>query len=122
MNNILVIDDEDGILDSLRKVLTHLGYDVKVAHDGEEGIKLFDSDCTVDLVITGICMPRMDGNAVARYIRRSDRSNTPMVAMTGSTEHSINRELFNFSLTKPFKLKSLLDAISTFGKNFMMSG
>ena len=122
MNNILVIDDEDGILDSLRKVLTHLGYDVKVAHDGEEGIKLFDSDCTVDLVITGICMPRMDGNAVARYIRCSDRSNTPMVAMSGSTEHSINRELFDFSLMKPFKLKSLLDAISTFEKNFMMRG
>lgn len=115
MDNILVIDDEDGILDSICKFLTHLGYDVKTAHDGKEGIKLFDKDSTVDLVITGICMPRMDGNAVAKYIRSSDRANTPMVAMTGSTEQPVNRELFNFSLMKPFKLRSLLNAISTFG-------
>ena len=115
MGNILVIDDEDGILNSLCKALTHLGYDMKTARDGEEGIRLFENDSGVDLVITGICMPRMDGNAVAEYIRSSDRSSTPMVAMTGSVEHPVSRDLFNFSLIKPFKLKSLLNAISAFG-------
>jgi CheY-like chemotaxis protein len=117
MDNILVIDDEEGIRFSLSKVLTHLGYNVKVARDGEEGIELFSNGNTFDLVITGICMPRMSGNQVAEYIRGSDKSDTPMVAMSGSPKEDINRGLFNYLLIKPFRMESLVDVVRSFAKS-----
>ena len=117
MDNILVIDDEEGIRFSLSKVLTHLGYKVKVARDGEEGIRLFSDGNNFDLVITGICMPRMSGNEVAEYIRSSDKSDTPMVAISGSPEEDIDRGLFNCLLVKPFRLEYLVDVVRSFAKS-----
>ena len=114
MDRILVIDDEDDVVHSIRRVLRLFGYDVTVAYDGEEGVKLFDETRNFDFVITGISMPRMSGNEVAKHIRSTDRANTPVVAMTGSGEDAIETELFNFFLIKPFKLKSLIETIGSF--------
>jgi CheY-like chemotaxis protein len=69
MDHILVIDDEDIILDCLRKSLSYLGYLVTDAHDGQEEIELLKNGCNFDLVITDIGMPGMSGNAVAKHIR-----------------------------------------------------
>jgi CheY-like chemotaxis protein len=114
MDHILLIDDQDAILIFLRKILTDLGYEVKVAHDGEEGIELVNSGYDFNLVITDINMPRMDGNAVAEYIRSSEKPDTPIVALTASSHDDINRELFNFVVMKPFDLKALITAIKSF--------
>ena len=114
MEHILLIDDQDAILKLLRNVLTDLGYEVKVAHDGEEGIELVNSGYDFNLVITDINMPRMDGNAVAEYIRRSEKPDTPIVALTASSYDDINKELFNFVVMKPFDLKALITAIKSF--------
>ena len=70
MPEVLVIDDEKSILNFLRDVLINLGYVVKIAHDGKEAIEVFDSEHDLDLVITDIRMPRMNGNAVAKYIQK----------------------------------------------------
>jgi len=112
--HILVIDDQDAVLKLVRKVLTGLGYEVKVAHDGEEGIKLVNEGYTFNLVITDINMPRMGGNAVAEYIRSSENPDTPIVALTGSSHDDIKNDLFNFVLTKPFDLKALITAVESF--------
>ena len=114
MDHILLIDDQDAILIFLRKVLTDLGYEVKVAHDGEEGIELVNSGYDFNLVITDINMPRMDGNAVAEYIRSSEKPDTPIVALTASSHDDINRDLFDFVVMKPFDLKALITAIKSF--------
>ncbi|UCB47869.1 MAG: response regulator [Deltaproteobacteria bacterium] len=117
MDHILLIDDEDAILDSISRVLTYLGYHVKVAHDGAEGIKLFKRGDGFDCVITGISMPKVDGNQVAEFIRNSDKADMPVVAMTGSGEDAVHKGLFNFALTKPFKMKYLLEVIRALTKN-----
>jgi CheY-like chemotaxis protein len=70
---ILIVDDDCQILTSLSQALTHVGHEVEVACDGDEGIELIDSGYNCDLVITDITMPRVNGNAVARHIRSSDR-------------------------------------------------
>ncbi len=114
MDNILVIDDEDTVLDSLRNTLEYLGYSVTVAHDGEEGLEFFNNGYNFSLVITDISMPRMNGNAVAKYIRSSDKSDMPIVAITGSGEDDIDKELFNFVLSKPFDLEVLVDVVRSF--------
>ncbi len=114
MGHILIIDDEDMVLDFLGNALAYLGCSVTVAHDGEEGIALFNNDYNFDLVITDIMMPRMNGNAVAKHIRSSDKPDMPIVAITGSSEDDIDRELFNFVLLKPFGLEALLDVVRSF--------
>jgi len=114
MNHILVIDDHDAIVKFLRKALTDLGYEVKAAHDGEEGIKLVNDGYNFNLIITDIDMPRMDGNAVAEYIRSSENPDTPIMALTGCSHDAIKRDLFNFVLMKPFDLKALITAVKSF--------
>lgn len=113
MHRILVIDDEPDIRRILSMLLKDLGYDVEVAEDGKKGIQLFRELGDFDLVITDIRMPNMDGNEVGEYIRNSDKSDTPLVAMTGFPEE-VQRNVFDFSLTKPFKLKDLNRIVRSF--------
>ena len=110
MGQILVIEDQNGLLSFLRETLILMGYEVKTAHDGEEGIKLFDDREDFNLVITDIRMPRKDGNAVAKHIRSSHKPDTPIVAITGFGE-DIEKGLFDISLLKPFKVQALMGAI-----------
>ncbi len=112
MPEVLVIDDQNAVLSFLHMFLVHLGYEVKIAHDGREGIDIFDSERELDLVITDIRMPRMDGNAVARHIRNSDRPDMPIIAVSAFADE-IESELFNFLLPKPFDIQTLANVIKT---------
>jgi CheY-like chemotaxis protein len=85
---------------------------VEVAEDGEEGIEFFRRDGNFDLVITDIRMPRMDGNEVAEYIRSSERPKTLIAAMTAYSD-DVHRDIFNFSLLKPFRNEELITIISS---------
>jgi len=111
MERILVIDDDKGILDSVSKVLKYSGYEVEVAHDGEEGVRLFSIAHRFDCVVTDINMPKMNGNEVAERIRNSKRADIPLIAISGFGEEGIDRKLFNASLPKPFKLMTLIGLI-----------
>lgn len=57
---ILLVDDEMDILDIKKRYLVQAGYQVLVAWDGVEGLDLFRKK-SVDLIITDIMMPNMDG-------------------------------------------------------------
>ena len=110
MAQSLVIDDEKDILNILRTLLVKLDFEVKVAHDGREGIELFEDGHDFDLVITDIRMPRADGNQVAKHIRGSGKPDTPIVAMSGYNDKA-DGELFDFTLEKPFNLKELMTVV-----------
>ena len=110
MHNLLIIDDEDNIIDLLQEYFSQLGYKVMSAKDGKEGIELFNSDADFDLVITDITLPGIDGNAVAKCIRNSQRSEVPIVAMSGYNDKA-DGELFDFTLEKPFNLKELMTVV-----------
>jgi two-component system capsular synthesis sensor histidine kinase RcsC len=64
-----------------------------------------------DCVITDINMPGMDGYELADRIRKLGKPDTPVIAITGYAENGINSKLFNASLLKPFKLRSLVDVV-----------
>ena len=115
MEYILVVDDNEENLKAMRMFLTFLGYKVKEASNGEEAVRLLDTDAKVDFVITDIAMPRMNGNDVARYIRNSKRPKTPIVAITGLSD-GIDRGLFNSILVKPYKLQTLAEEIASFAQ------
>ena len=68
---ILLVDDSpDGLL-VRKKLLEELGCEVHVAPNGEEGLRLFESD-TFDVVVTDYRMPRMDGKELIQRIRRQN--------------------------------------------------
>ncbi len=113
MSTILVIDDEKGILQLIRQVLTRFGHHVETAINGQEGIKKFD-DGNFDIVITDIRMPGVDGNGVARHIRNSQRQSIPVIAISG-TPWQMEANTFDMVLPKPFSLKKLIDSIRTIG-------
>jgi two-component system cell cycle sensor histidine kinase/response regulator CckA len=110
MAKALVIDDEKNILNILQTLLVKLDFKVKVARDGREGIEVFEDGDDFDLVITDIRMPRVNGNQVAKHIRGSDKPDTPIVAMSGYA-NEIEKRLFDFSITKPFRLEIIIDII-----------
>ncbi len=110
MAKVLIIDDEKNIRNILQTLLIKLDFKVKVARDGREGIELFEDGHDFDLVITDIRMPRVDGNQVAKHIRGSDKPDTPIVAMSGYGKE-IDKALFDFSITKPFRLETIIDVI-----------
>ena len=111
MENILIIDDEANIRTILDRYLTGIGYEVRAVRTGMEGIELFNHNKRFDLVITDISMPGMDGNAVASHIRTSTKANIPIVAITGSGEECIKKELFDSVVIKPFKISTLASLI-----------
>ena len=113
MKSVLLIDDDTSILELVSSFLRQLGYDVKVAHDGEEGIELIGSGHEFHVIITDIRMPKKNGNDVARYIRNNFKSNNiSIVAITGFAR-DIEKDLFDIVLEKPFKIKDLADVIES---------
>ena len=111
MSTILVIDDEKGILQIIRQVLTRFGHNVETATDGQEGIRKFD-DGSFDIVITDIRMPGVDGNGVVNHIRKSEKQSIPVIAISG-TPWKIKGSSFDKILAKPFRMKELVESIGS---------
>ena len=117
MQRVLIIDDEDNIIGLLQEYFSHLGYTVMSARNGKEGIELFSGELNFALVITDITLPGMDGNAIAQFIRNSQRPELPIVGMSGYNDKA-DSELFDFTLAKPFSLKELMTVVKAIeGKN-----
>ncbi|MCX7793016.1 MAG: sigma-54 dependent transcriptional regulator [Thermodesulfovibrionales bacterium] len=80
-NLILVIDDEEGIRDSLRGILEDEGYDVITSMNAEEGLRIFDEQ-TPDLVLLDIWLPGMDGIEALKRMR-DRRPSVPVIMISG---------------------------------------
>jgi len=61
MKNLLIIDDEEGIVRYYKKLLESEGYNVLVAQDAEEGIMQIIKTRKIDLILLDINMPEVDG-------------------------------------------------------------
>ena len=112
MDRVLAIDDEKAILDMLKRALTLFGFHVEVASSGEEGIEKFDNE-SFEVVVTDILMPGIDGVSVLNYIRKSNRSGTPVIGISG-TPWLLQNQGFDLILDKPFSIKSLVDSVKRF--------
>ena len=109
MSNILVIDDEEPITNMLALALTNAGYEVEVASNGLDGLDKYNSGY-FDLVITDIVMPGINGNEVARDIKKSHNPQTPVIGMSG-TPWELSDEQFDEVLPKPFSLMTLFNTV-----------
>jgi two-component system chemotaxis response regulator CheY len=83
---ILTIDDSKTIRDMLMLTLADAGFDVLQAVDGQDGLDVLDRE-QVDVVITDINMPKMDGYEVIRHMRsNSAHKTTPILVLTTESE------------------------------------
>jgi len=80
--NLLIIDDERDIRDSLSNFVQKLGHTVFCAENGNDGLQKFQDE-DVDLVITDIRMPGMDGIELLRRIKKIQRSPVIVIVITG---------------------------------------
>jgi len=113
MAKILIVDDEPGILDFLRNMFHADGYEVVIALNGGEAIESVKNE-TVDLVITDLRMPEMDGMEVLRELKKLKPS-IPVIILTAyaSDETAIEaKKLGAFTyIAKPFNVAGLLGIV-----------
>jgi CheY-like chemotaxis protein len=113
MARILLIEDEDVVRATLRKVLENAGYEVLEAANGEQALRLEESG-PVDLVVTDIIMPQMDGFGAIHLLRKRDPG-IAILAVTGGTADYLQAAKDRGAgevLQKPFDNKTLLDTVS----------
>jgi two-component system chemotaxis sensor kinase CheA len=81
---VLIVEDSPFFLSQMQSFLQDAGYEVFSAHDGEEGLAVLQTNAaTIDLVLTDIEMPRMDGFALTQAIRSDARFvRLPVIAVT----------------------------------------
>jgi two-component system chemotaxis response regulator CheY len=83
MPRILVVDDAKTMRDSLKELLTSDGFDVVEAENGEQGLELL-GQCTIDLIISDLNMPGMDGITMCSHIKQLGH-NVPIFMLTTQT-------------------------------------
>ncbi len=109
--DILVVDDERPVRDSLRRALELEGYHVELAEDGEQALKRLDLEPPPDAVILDVLMPGADGLEVCRRLRASGMS-VPVLMLTARAE--VDSRVAGLDagaddyLPKPFALAELL--------------
>lgn len=107
---VLIVDDNEPIRQMLKTKLNKSDFDVYCAKNVLDAFFKFMEE-PFDLVLTDICMPGLNGNNLARYIRNLDKD-IPIVAVTASPD--LANEVFDAVIEKPFALNYLLDTISYF--------
>lgn len=112
MTRVLVIEDEESFRDALKFMLSREGFDVILAPNGAEGMKLFDS-MNPDLVLLDLMLPEVSGTEVCKYIR--SKSNIPVIMLTAKDteiDKVVGLELgADDYVTKPFSTRELLARI-----------
>ena len=111
---ILIVDDEEGVRISLKKVLERDGYEVLLADRGAEGIEIvrkFPED--IETVISDFKMPGMDGIELVRRIREFD-TGVPVILCTAYGEYRQNLETWASDdyIVKSANLEGLFEKVA----------
>ena len=111
---ILLVEDEDMVRAVAERALTRAGYSVVTASQGEEGLERFAQMEKVDLIISDVVMPTMDGPAMVRAMR-AKRPDLPVLFMSGYAEEQLRQSIDIDDvafLPKPFSVAQLAEATS----------
>lgn len=115
MSRILIVDDELPIRQLLRNILEQAGYDVMDAANGEEAIRAA-SDRSIDLLITDLIMPEIEGIELIHYFRKSPNY-VKVIAISGvGAGQYLNMARVvgaDAVLPKPFAREQLLTVVAS---------
>ena len=111
---ILVVDDEDIVRTSCSRALSPEGYEVRLAKNGVEGLKMASEE-RFDLVLTDLKMPDMDGIEVLRIIKEQ-WPETAVIIVTGyqtvdTAVKAIKLGAYDY-IEKPFTPDALISAVA----------
>jgi len=112
---ILVVDDEIDLVKAIKIRLEQAGYDVVVAHDGEEGFAKAKEE-KPDLVLLDVIMPKLNGHEALQKIKQDGEiSSIPVIMLTAKSQvEDINKAASIGAVdyvVKPFSHITLLEKV-----------
>jgi two-component system cell cycle sensor histidine kinase/response regulator CckA len=109
---ILLVEDEPMVRGVAERALTRHGYTVLTADNGEEALEVIRRGEPIDLLISDVVMPGMDGPTMVEHARK-ERADLKVLFMSGYAEEQL-RESLNVDnaqfLPKPFSVQDLAEA------------
>jgi two-component system cell cycle sensor histidine kinase/response regulator CckA len=108
---ILLVEDEESVRAFSARALRATGYEVFEAEGGEEALEVLeDLDFKIDLMISDVVMPEMDGPTLLRHVRES-MPNLKVIFVSGYAEESVRRDIEDDQsvefLPKPYSLDQI---------------
>jgi len=109
---VLVVEDEEVLRRLIVRMLSRLGYRVKEAADGEEGLtRAKDHPESFSLILSDVVMPRLSGPEMVAHLRESG-DETPVAFMSGYSGDALEpAEEYGNLLPKPFTMEELRDFV-----------
>lgn len=115
---ILLVDDDQEIIESMRIALQAKGYEVLLARDGNQGLAMAEREAP-DLVILDMMMPKRSGFLVIEKLRRSSndalvKQKIIMITANEGSRHKAYAEMLGVDdyIRKPFAMDRLMDSVS----------
>ncbi|TDV72409.1 response regulator [Pseudomonas sp. LP_7_YM] len=112
--HVLIVEDTASVRMFVNEVLTDAGYRCTQVADVNTALTLLEHDASIDLLLTDVGMPQMNGRELAQRMRVW-RQEVPVLFMTGYAENALNRQLFLGEgmdmITKPFQLAEFLNKV-----------
>ena len=127
MSFILVVDDEPYATRVLKLSLEGAGHRVEIASDGAQALEKLRTEAGFDVLITDVCMPRMNGRELCKTIRELNADDRPfIIVVTSRPEDEYRdwiRELTSVEfMEKPLSLRRLVERIDRLGKEDASDG
>ena len=112
--HVLIVEDMAAVRMFVTEVLLDAGYRCTQVGDIESALERLQNDTSIDLMLTDVGLPRMNGRELAD-VARGWRESLPILFMTGYAENAVNRQVFLGDgmdmLIKPFQISELLDKV-----------
>ena len=111
---ILLVDDDNEIIESMKVVLESRGYHILVARDGNQGVVLAEKE-SPDLIVLDMMMPKRSGFLVLERLRRSNANPVRVIMITANegSRHKAYAEMLGVDdyIRKPFAMDRLLASV-----------
>lgn len=120
MKKILIVDDEQDIVESLKFVLEANDFLCYCAYNGEDGLKLA-KEIIPDLMILDVMMPKINGYKISRLLKFDKKyKDIPILMVTARSQNEdklIGEETgADEYITKPFEIKELVEKVKNYLK------
>jgi CheY-like chemotaxis protein len=111
--NLLLVDDDKDILNSLKELFLSEGHSVQLAENGRDAVSLLEADSNFDLILLDFRMPSMNGDEFCAWHRERNISVPILVISADLNAGKLNGfESVKGVLRKPFELDGILGAVS----------
>lgn len=113
--HVLLVEDEDMVRAVAERALTRAGYSVVTASNGEDALTQLAGMDTINLLVSDVVMPQMDGPTLVKTVR-AERPHLPVLFMSGYAEEQLRKtiSLDNVAfLPKPFSVSQLIEKVQT---------